>query len=82
MQLVPIGVAAQGLGVHPDTLRRWEKEGKIDPPGRTVGATIWPSSAVLPHTRHPRHAPRFAYARLSTNGQKDDLARQIALLEH
>jgi putative resolvase len=37
MQLVPIGVAAQGLGVHPDTLRRWEKEGKIDPPKRTAG---------------------------------------------
>jgi predicted site-specific integrase-resolvase len=36
MQLVPIGVAAQGLGVHPDTLRRWEKEGKIDPPERTT----------------------------------------------
>jgi len=36
MQLVPIGVAAQGLGVHPDTLRRLEKEGKIDPPKRTA----------------------------------------------
>jgi len=36
MQLVAIGVAAQGLGVHPDTLPRLEKEGKIDPPGRTA----------------------------------------------
>ncbi|MHB8191204.1 MAG: MerR family DNA-binding transcriptional regulator [Ferrimicrobium sp.] len=31
-RLVPIGVAAQELGVHPMTLRRWEAEGRIDPP--------------------------------------------------
>ncbi|MCL5065513.1 MAG: MerR family DNA-binding transcriptional regulator, partial [Firmicutes bacterium] len=30
--LVNIGEAAKALGVHPETLRRWEKEGKIPAP--------------------------------------------------
>ena len=29
MQLISIGKAASLLGVHPDTLRNWEKSGKI-----------------------------------------------------
>ncbi|MHB8191392.1 MAG: MerR family DNA-binding transcriptional regulator [Ferrimicrobium sp.] len=36
-RLVSIGIAAQELGVHPDTLRRWEEEGQIEPPERTPG---------------------------------------------
>ena len=35
--LVSIGTAAKEFGVHPATLRRWEEEGKIDPPERTTG---------------------------------------------
>ncbi|MCL5063468.1 MAG: MerR family DNA-binding transcriptional regulator, partial [Firmicutes bacterium] len=37
--LVNIGEAAKALGVHPETLRRWEKEGKIPAPLRTPGGT-------------------------------------------
>lgn len=29
MQLISIGKAASLLGVHPDTLRNWEKSGKV-----------------------------------------------------
>jgi len=85
MQLVPIGVAAQELGVHPDTLRRPEKEGKIDPPKRTAGGRRRYDLAKLrglaPH-KAPSPRTTIAYARVSTNGQKEDLARQVALLEH
>ncbi|WP_092624498.1 helix-turn-helix domain-containing protein [Jiangella sp. DSM 45060] len=27
--LIPVGEAASMLGVHPDTLKRWERAGKI-----------------------------------------------------
>ena len=82
--LVSIGTAAKELGVHPATLRRWEEEGKIDPPERTTGGDRRYDLAKLRHLA-PHQAPSsrttLAYARVSTTGQKDDLTRQVALLE-
>ena len=82
--LVPIGVAAIEIGVHPDTLRRWEQEGRIEPAERTPGGRRRYDIAKLrnlaPH-RAPSSRTTIAYARVSTNGQKDDLVRQVALLE-
>jgi len=37
VSLVPVAVAARELGVHPDTLRRREKERRIEPAERTPG---------------------------------------------
>ena len=82
--LVPIGVAAREIGVHPDTLRRWEQEGRIEPAERTPGGRRRYDIAKLrnlaPH-RALSSRTTIAYARVSTNGQKDDLVRQVALLE-
>jgi predicted site-specific integrase-resolvase len=82
--LVSIGVAANEMGVHPDTLRRWEREGKIEPVERTPGGRRRYDLAKLRHLA-PHKAPSsrttIAYARVSTSGQKDDLVRQVALLE-
>lgn len=83
-RLVPIGTAAQVLGVHPDTLRRWEDEGRIEPPERTQGGRRRYDLAKLRHLApHKATSTRatIGYARVSTNGQKDDLVRQVALLE-
>jgi predicted site-specific integrase-resolvase len=83
-RLVPIGVAGQELGVHPMTLRRWETEGRIDPPVRTQGGRrrygLAKLRAIAPH-KAPSTRATIVYARVSTNGQKDDLVRQVALLE-
>lgn len=72
------------MGVHPDTLRRWEREGKIEPVERTPGGRRRYDLSKLRHLA-PHKAPSsrttIAYARVSTSGQKDDLVRQVALLE-
>ena len=96
-RLVPIGVAAQELGVHPmhcgdgkqkDVLillyAPREAEGRIDPPIRTQGGRrrydLSKLRAIAPH-KAPSARTTIAYARVSTSGQKDDLVRQVALLE-
>ncbi len=83
-RLVPIGVAAQELGVHPMTLRRWETEGRIDPPLRTQGGRrrydLAKLRAIAPH-KAPTTRATIAYARVSTSGQRDGLTHQVALLE-
>ncbi len=66
------------------TLRRWETEGRIDPPLRTQGGRrrydLAKLRAIAPH-KAPSTRSTIAYARVSTTGQRDGLTRQVALLE-
>lgn len=82
--LVSIKEAAKELGVRPETLRRWEAAGKIDPPIRTPGGKRRYDLAKL-RGLVPRKASSsritLAYARVSSHDQKTDLVRQVALLE-
>jgi putative resolvase len=82
-KLIPISEAAKLLGVHADTLRRWEREGKIKP-RRTSGnlrrhdiADIRPD---LIHAAPTASRKTVAYARVSSHDQKEDL-RQKQVLE-
>ena len=64
------------LGVHPQTVRRWEREHKpgLVQPVRTPGN----------HRRYPVATGGklvVGYARVSCHDQKDDLPRQVARLE-
>jgi predicted site-specific integrase-resolvase len=67
---------AQPLGVHPQTLRRWERLGKLPSPERTLGN----------HRRY-RLAPIKAdarvvgYVRVSSHDQKSDLLRQAEFVK-
>ena len=82
--LIGITEAAKELGVRPETLRRWEAAGKIDPPIRTPGGQRRYDLTKL-RGSSPRRTPSsrttLAYARVSSHDQKEDLVRQVALLE-
>lgn len=82
--MVSIKEAAEYLGVVPQTLRRWEREGKLMPAERTPGGRRrYDLTRLLPGQFHvPSVAGRtVAYARVSSHDQKDDLERQKRVLE-
>jgi len=82
--LVSIKEAANVLGVSVQTLRRWEKEGKVLPVQRTAGgqrrfnlhSLQTPQPVLKTYER-----PTLAYARVSSHDQKEDLVRQEKMLE-
>ena len=79
-RFVKIGEAAKILGVNPQTLRRWEDGGVIQPAKRTPKGTRLYSLQTLLGVNDLAH-PTIAYARVSSSDQKEDLERQHAVLE-
>ena len=79
-RFVKIGEAAKILGVNPQTLRRWEEGGVIQPAKRTPKGTRLYSLQELLGVNDLAH-PAIAYARVSSSDQKEDLERQHAVLE-
>ena len=76
--------AAKFLGVSPQTLRRWEKSNKIIAAHRTKGGQRRYSLEQLKgedFTQENICRPTIAYARVSSHDQKEDLQRQISMLE-
>jgi putative resolvase len=83
-KLLSVAEAADLLGVSTNTLRRWEQEGKLIPDERTEGnQRRYKLSSIRPEmVRNDDHKRRtIAYARVSSQDQKEDLARQKQLLE-
>lgn len=84
-KLVSIAEAAKALGVSPQTLRRWEREGKAVPTEKTAGGRRRYDLAKLRPDlfRAESVADRktVAYARVSSHDQKEDLERQKKVLE-
>lgn len=77
-KLITIQEAAKFLGVSPQTLRRWEREGRGVPFQKTVGgqrrydlAKLHSHDELLPGKR----SLTIAYARVSCHDQKEDLQR-------
>ena len=83
-KFLTIRQAAEYLGVSTQTLRRWEKEGKISSPMRTEGnQRRYDLNKIAPLKRNTSDIERqtIAYARVSSHDQKDDLQRQKKILE-
>ena len=80
---ISIGKAAHQLGVHQETLRRWELAGKIvverTPRGHRRYDLAQLRGIVPKLFQSDRRT--LAYARVSSHDQKDDLIRQTAVLE-
>lgn len=80
---VSIGQAAKELGVSQVTLRRWEAAGKIEVDRTPNGHRRYDLSKLYGLVPRPPTTgrPTLAYARVSSHDQKEDLVRQVALLE-
>ena len=79
-RFVKIGEAAKLVGVNPQTLRRWEEGGIIQPAKRTPKGTRLYSLQELLGVNDLSY-PTIAYARVLSSDQKEDLERQHAVLE-
>src|SRR5579859_7186674 len=85
---VSIGAAANHFGVSQETLRRWEKAGKIPVERTPKGHRRYDlskftniSPRLIPSDKHTlKHT--LAYARVSSHDQKEDLVRQAQVLEN
>ena len=81
--LVSISTAARELGVNPETLRRWEAQGKIEVERTPKGHRRYDLAKLRglgPRTT-PLNRVTVGYARVSSNDQREDLSRQVTLLE-
>src|SRR5271156_3847803 len=83
-KLITIQEAATFLGVSPQTLRRWEREGRGIPFQKTAGGQRRYDLAKL-NSAHLAQSEKkqltLAYARVSCHDQKEDLQRQEKMLE-
>ncbi len=82
-KLMSISEAAEVAGVAPSTLRRWEREGKIQPERTRGGQRRYTLDMLKPHMayRSPVEKKTLAYARVSSHDQKADLDQQKQMLE-
>ncbi|HSX37952.1 MAG TPA: MerR family DNA-binding transcriptional regulator [Chlamydiales bacterium] len=83
-KFLSIREAARYLGVSTQTLRRWERKKKIFPSHRTEGGQRRYSLSQLrppDPTVKKTDLPTIAYARVSSHDQKEDLQRQVHMLE-
>ena len=82
-KFLTIHEAADLLGVSPQTLRRWERAGKITCAHRTKGnQRRYDITLLRPEKNSDSKSmrPTLAYARVSSHDQKEDLERQEHML--
>ena len=80
--MLSIGKFAKSLGVSIQTLRNWDKEGKLKPTYVTENGYRYYSEDLLNKFRNIKNVNKIKkknilYARVSAKDQKDDLNRQI-----
>jgi predicted site-specific integrase-resolvase len=77
-----IGEFAKRIGRSPQTIRRWETEGKLQAKRLPSGHRYFDESDVrLMLGGAPKTRDVVVYCRVSSAGQKDDLASQVSAME-
>ncbi|CAI8015870.1 Putative resolvase L103 [Geodia barretti] len=77
MRFVPSRIAARELGLHPNTLRAYADEGRIQAIKTASGQRRYD---VDSYVRESAGAVIVCYCRVSSHAQRDDLARQVAVM--
>ena len=81
-KLYTVKQASEVLGVHPKTIQKWDKEGKIKVIRTPGGRRRIPESEIKRLLGiKPEEGLIIGYARVSNHTQKDDLERQIKTLK-
>lgn len=85
-KLLSIGQAARLLGVTVQTMRNWDKKGLLKPDEYTRGGERRYKLESLKHINrniiyNNDNLKTIAYARVSSPDQKEELARQVQVLE-
>ena len=85
-RLLTIGEAAKVLGVTTTTLRNWDKNGLLRPDDLTRGGNrrykLESLKDINPDLKYKSdNLKTIAYARVSSYDQKEDLVRQVGVLE-
>ena len=81
-EAIQIGVAAKALGVSVDTLRRWERDGRIEfqrRGNRRVLAPEEPARVLGDRGTHPRSSARNRMAGVVVDVKRDGVMAQIDL---
>ena len=85
-KMLTIGEAANVLGVTTTTLRNWDKKGLLKPDELTKGGDrrykLESLKNIRPNLNFSKdNLKTIAYARVSSHDQREDLIRQVAVLE-
>ena len=71
--------ACEILGIHPNTIRKWANEGKINYVRQENGNRLYDVESFISSGKKFDKA-KIIYARVSSRNQKDDLSNQIRYL--
>ena len=73
--------ASNILGVRVETLRQWDREGKIKTIRTAVQTRLYDISSVIGSAEAERQNTTVLYCRVSSPKQKEDLNRQISYIK-
>lgn len=76
MNYVPSRIACQKLGVHAQTLRKWDNKGKIETIRTESGQRRYNITPIL-IKQNKQETINLCYCRVSSAGQKDNLENQV-----